>query len=307
MKAENTNTVNDASKEKTTAVKTAVKFAKSVERKHHSHQKVLLKKKLEDKFVEQQCKVATLTKQIIHAERSSHNSLKKAATQQSQSKYIVKDMENTLAENIVLQERLIDLEATVDENNKKLQQMEAAVPITIIKKVREGNCGRPRWPLNIYELIMEQLVSGTPPTSVNGNIIAHVKAFSPSTIIKELPSIWTIRRTRTILLIVVQTLAAYRLGNSKKWRQLFTDGTSRRQVAYTNLAISCEEQTEEGMMLTPLLLTSSIYATDETAETVALAIENTVKEKGELLDKWSDMHSTLFGEDEEHSIPPLIA
>ena len=57
-------------------------------------------------------------------------------------------------------------------------------------------------------------------------------------------------------------------------------------------------------MLTPLLLTSSIYATDETAETVALAIENTANEKGELLDKWSDMHSTLFGEDEEHSIPP---
>ena len=73
-----------------------------------------------DKLIEQQCKVASLTEQIIHAERSSHNSLKKAATQQSNSCYIVKDMEKTLAENIVLQDRLMDLEATVDENNKKL-------------------------------------------------------------------------------------------------------------------------------------------------------------------------------------------
>ena len=118
-------------------------------------------------------------------------------------------MKKTLAENIVLQERVMDLEATVDKNSKKLQQMQAAVPITIITKVREGNRGRPRWPLKIYELIMEQLVSGTPPSSVNINIVAHVKAFSPTTIIKELPSIWTTRRTCTILLIVVQTLAAY--------------------------------------------------------------------------------------------------
>ena len=149
---------------------------------------------------------------------------------------------------------------------------------------------------------MEQLVNGTPPSSVNGNIVAHVKAFSPTTIVKELPSIWTIRRTRTIPLIVVQTLAAYRLGRSKKWKQLFTDGTSRRQTAYTNLAISIEEDDEE--MLTPLLLSSSIYATDETAETVVLAIENTAREKGELLGRWIDMHSTLFGEEDPHSIPP---
>ena len=86
----------------------------------------------------------------------------------------------------------------------------------------------------------------------------------------------------------------------QKWKKLFTDGTSRQQTAYTNLAISIEEDKDEGKMLTPLLLTSSIYATDETDETVALAIENSIKEKGKLLGKWSDMHSTLFGEDDTH-------
>ena len=130
---------------------------------------------------------------------------------------------------------------------------------------------------------MEQLVNGTPPSSVNGNIVAHVKAFSPTTVVKELPSNWNICCTRAILLIVVQTLAVYCLGNSNKWKQLFIDGTSRRQTAYTNLAISIEEADDDEQMLTPLLLSSSIYATDETAETVVLAIENTVKEKGKLL------------------------
>ena len=58
-------------------------------------------------------------------------------------------------------------------------------------------------------------------------------------------------------------------------------------------------------MLTHLLLSSNIFATDETATTVVRTIENTVKEKGELLGKWSDiMHATLYGEDNPHSIPP---
>ena len=85
---------------------------------------------------------------------------------------------------------------------------------------------------------MEQIINGTSTSSINGNIITHVRTFSLGTVIKELLSIWTLCRTRTVLLIVVQTLAAYCLGRSKKWQQLFTDGTSRHQQVFTNLAIS---------------------------------------------------------------------
>lgn len=81
-----------------------------------------MKQQLGNKYVEEQCKVAALTEQVIHAERSSHNSLKKAATQQSNSCHIVNDMKKTMAENIVLQERVIDLEDTVDKNST-LQQL----------------------------------------------------------------------------------------------------------------------------------------------------------------------------------------
>ena len=79
--------------------------------------------------------------------------------------------------------------------------------------------------------------NGMPPTAVNKNIMImiHVRHFSPKCEIVELPSLWTIRRARLMLLVVVQTLSAYRLGVAKKWGQLFTDGTSLRQKSFNLL------------------------------------------------------------------------
>ena len=96
-------------------------------------------------------------------------------------------------------------------------------------------------PHYVWELIIEQIMNGTPPSCINNNIVTMIKVFSPTTEIRELPSIWTIRRARTVLLVVVQTLATYRIAKANKWEQLFTDGTSRRQVAFQNLIVSIEE------------------------------------------------------------------
>ena len=101
----------------------------------------------------------------------------------------------------------------------------------------------PAWPLFMYELIMEQLVNGTPPFAISNNILSTLCTLFLSTVVKELPSIWTVCRTRTILLIVVEALATYQLGKSKRWKQLFTDGTTKRQTFFQNLAISIEEAT----------------------------------------------------------------
>ena len=65
--------------------------------------------------------------------------------------------------------------------------------------------------------------------------------FSTSTNIKELPIFWTIRREMMVLLVVVQTLAAYRPLLAYKWAQLFTDETSRRQISFQSPVISVEE------------------------------------------------------------------
>ena len=86
-----------------------------------------------------------------------------------------------------------------------------------------------------------KIVNGTLPTCINNNIVTMITLFSPTTEIRELPSIWTIWRARTVLLFVVQTLATYRIAKANKWEQLFTDGTSRRQVAFQSLIVSIEE------------------------------------------------------------------
>ena len=58
-------------------------------------------------------------------------------------------------------------------------------------------------------------MNGTPLSSMNTNIVTMVKRFSPTT--NMLPSISNIHRARTVVLIIVQTLAAYRLGKANKW------------------------------------------------------------------------------------------
>ena len=101
--------------------------------------------------------------------------------------------------------------------------------------------GRKSWGHLMWELIIEQLVNGLPPSAVNKNIVAHVRRFSPQCVIKELPSLWTIRRARSVLLVIVQTLSAYRLGEADKWGEVFTDGSARCQESFQNLVISIEE------------------------------------------------------------------
>ena len=93
----------------------------------------------------------------------------------------------------------------------------------------------------MWDLIMESLLNGSPPRAVRENIKTHLATFAPGVKISELPSLWTIRRARTVLLVICQTLAAYRLAKADKWGQLFTDATSRRQVTFQNLLISIEE------------------------------------------------------------------
>ena len=133
------------------------------------------------------------------------------------------------------------LEATQQKLRYADESLELAFPIKQIGKERSGNTGAMRWGHSVWELIIEQLVNGTPPSAVNQNIVAHVCRFLPKCVIKELPSVWTIRRARSVLLVIVQTLSAYCLGAAEKWGQVFTDGTSCRQESFQNLLISIEE------------------------------------------------------------------
>jgi len=58
-----------------------------------------------------------------------------------------------------------------------------------MKKEIIGKRGATRCPVSIWELIMEQLVNGAPPSLVNANFITFVATMAPHIEIKELPSL----------------------------------------------------------------------------------------------------------------------
>ena len=131
----------------------------------------------------------------------------------------------------------------------------------------------------IWELIIDQLVKGTPPTSVNDNIKDFVCKFSPTTKIRELPSIWKIRQAPLVLLVIFQTMDAYRLSKANQWEPLFADATSQRQVIFQNFVISIEE----GNIYKPLLVSSCTLPEDKIFKIVCQSIISTLKEKALLL------------------------
>jgi hypothetical protein len=196
-------------------------------------------------------KVTSLTSRAVSAELQ----MKKAYTQVNRStkraddvndyseslRLRIKELES---QNKQLQEQVVDLEVDLEEKNSKLVELEGSCPIKVFGKVRHGQRGATSWPLYVWELILEQLVNGTPPSSVSANIVMFIQRFSPRTKIKEQPSLWTVRRGRTVLLVVVETLAAYRIARAKRWGQMHTDGTGRRQIAFQDLALSIEEDVE---------------------------------------------------------------
>ena len=194
-----------------------------------------------------QVKINELIHRAIDADREAAKADRQTKLSIRQSTYSVaaaeinaKELTKTVNENKKLANELSELQDRLEETSIGLEEAKNALPHTVIGKELCRGCVR-QWPLYIWELILEQLVNGTPPSSVADNIVAHVKQFSPTTVIKELHSIWTIRRARTVLLVIVQTLAAHRLAKADKWEQLFTDGTSRRQVSFQNLVLGIKE------------------------------------------------------------------
>ena len=94
---------------------------------HQLKDKRVLKESLGNKCVKEQCLVASLQMKLIEAERNTHNSSKKATTQQSNSLDIVKNMNITLANNKELEERVIDLGYSVEEGAKLLSEAEVGL------------------------------------------------------------------------------------------------------------------------------------------------------------------------------------
>jgi hypothetical protein len=239
--------LDESMRSKSSAIKEAEQRGRLRERSHYS--KVVMKNKAKADTLAKT--VTSLTSRTVSAElqlKRAHTQVNRSTKRAddvndySESLHLrIKELESTVKQ---LQEQVVDLEVDLEEKSNKLAELEHSCPIKVFGKVRHGQRGATSWPHYVWELILEQLVNGTPPTSINANIITIIRAFSPTTIIREQPSIWTIRRGRSVLLVIVETLAVYRLAKAKRWGQMFTDGSGRRQVAMQDLALSIENDVE---------------------------------------------------------------
>ena len=69
-----------------------------------------------------------------------------------------------------------------------------------------------------------------------------------------------------------KTLSAFQLGNADSWHQVFTDGTTRRQITFQNIIIALMEDGE----LAPIILSSCMNVENKTSERCVQSIIETV-------------------------------
>ena len=104
-------------------------------------------------------------------------------------------------------------------------------------------------------------------------------------ILQELPSINFIRSCQTILQIIGETLAVYRIGKVEKWDQLSSYGTGRRHTDIHNLVIGFINEEH----LFPLILSTSIIMEVETSDKQINAVLSTIVGCRKRLQRWVEV------------------
>ena len=202
--------------------------------------------------------------------------LAKGAAKSTQTKL---DKEKTVASNRLnllksLKVRLDEAKDDLVHESKSRYALERMRTIQIeIKKERPigRRGGAKQWPVHIVLLICELLVNGTNPSAVPANIQSTCAAFT-GVEAEELPSVNFVRECRVVLQNLNETLSAFRLGTDESWHQAFTDGTTRRQIAFQNLVIALMEDGD----LDPVIVSSCMFVENETAERCVKSIIETV-------------------------------
>ena len=160
-----------------------------------------------------------------------------------------------------------------DESHQRaaLEQMRT-IQLEIKKERPVGRRGgAKRWPVHTLLLICKMLVNGTDLVAVPANIQILCALFT-GVEAEELPSVNFVRECRVVLQNLNETLSAFRLGHADTWHQVFTDGTTRRQIAFQNIVIVLMEDGN----LDPVIVSSCMYVENETSERCAQSIIETV-------------------------------
>ena len=111
------------------------------------------------------------------AHREVQQSARRSKDVQKVDKSYESELEELKQENSTYRNAVAEMDLLVEESARKLEKLELSVPIKEIKKEQTGRGGSLSLSLHIWDLILEQLVNGTPPSYVSANIHAHVKIF----------------------------------------------------------------------------------------------------------------------------------
>ena len=182
-----------------------------------------------------------------------------------------------LQDKIALQDRiLIETENVLDyykaaaESNAAHKKQMKKEWLDEAAKSKRG--GRQSWPVWVVQLICELLVNGTPPSAIPGNIQIMFETLyneKPA----DIPSVNFVRECRPIVEVIGETVAALKLADAQTWDQLWTDGTTRRQIPFTALIIGIMGTNDK---IDPVVISSCIFMEDETSESQAEGIVNKV-------------------------------
>ena len=132
-----------------------------------------------------------------------------------------------------------------------------------IKKERLiGRCGgQSHWRLHIFMIVCELLFDGVPPACV-WETLQTTSAYFTGSVVTDLPSVRYVRECRTVLQILNDLFGAYKLGMNTTWKQLCTDGTTRRQIGFQSLVIGLMTKNN----FESVIASSCIFMDNETSE-----------------------------------------
>ena len=185
----------------------------------------------------------------------------------------LKTSNNQLIEDAIDLEKKVAAQDAVIHRYKSLLSESKPIFGRTMKSCRhkDGNgkqSGARAWEDWVVLMVCELLVLGVPPAAIPGSILTVYETLtgeSPN----EIPSASFIRRCHTVVQVVGETIAAWKLAESDDWRQIFTDATSRRQCAFQTLVVGLMV---DDRVLDPVIVSSCIFLEDETAETSFEAI-----------------------------------
>ena len=130
--------------------------------------------------------------------------------------------------------------------------------------------GARRWPPWVVQVICELLVNGTSPSAVPTAMQTMYQMLTGDTP-NELPTINFVRSCRVVVEVIGETIAAMKLADAPSWNQLWTDGTTRRQIPFTALVIGLMGEDDD---IDPVVVSSCIFMEDERSDTQADGIIN---------------------------------